>query len=617
LIQNRYLSISETPVAQSVSFVYANFSTMTDWMLLIESTKSSSQLPLNKDKITLGRGQGNDVVLDDQRASRNHCIIERGNSGWRVRDLNSSNGTLLNGKSVAIERLRAGDVILIGTTRIRLGTPESFAAAANGALELDAQDVLDAGDAFDLDSIDPSLIGDLPGLDGADFSPMTLTNSNPLEYENTLVRIANALPAKEFGDHQIELGTSAGKIIYPQADPTKRRGIREGVDLLRLVLLVAFRTGASDIHLEPRDGEWLGRLRIDGDMVDLVKMPAPIGMKLNTIVKVLGEIDIQFKDAIQEGAFIARVPTNKPGQSRRVDYRVSFAPGVHGQKLVCRVLDASNAPGTIRDLNLPAWVNDELAMSIKQESGMVLVCGPTGSGKTTTLYALLRSIATRNRNVTTIEDPVEIQLPGVTQIPVDEAGGKGFATLLRSILRQDPDVILVGEVRDAETARTAMQAAITGHLVFSTLHTKDTLGTIFRLLDLGVEPFLCAQALQIVLAQRLVRKLCPRCKKAVPLTEQQRTQMGAVGRQLKEVFIPVGCPECLGTGFSKRVAFFEMLQMTPEIRDAIGRRATLAELDAMVRQGAFVSLKQAGYELVAKGIVSFDEVEESVGRGIR
>jgi general secretion pathway protein E len=589
--------------------------TMSDWMIQIETDKDSTQLPLDKDKITVGRASTNDVVLEDQKASRNHCVIERGNSGWRVRDLNSSNGTLVNGKSIAIERLRAGDIILIGTTRIRMGTAESLAHSTGGALDLSADDLIDdGGGEFDINSIDPSLVID---LDGADFSPMTLTNTNPAEYEPTLVRIANALPQRDFDDHHIELGTSAGGVIYPKADPTKRRGPREAVDLLRLVLLVCFRTGASDIHLEPRDDGYLARLRIDGDMVDLAKMPTAIGLKLSTIVKVLGEIDIQFKDAIQEGAFTARVPTNKPGSTRRVDYRISFAPGVFGQKLVCRILDAANAPATIKDLNLPAWVNDELTTAVKQESGMVLVCGPTGSGKTTTLYALLRSIATRNRNVTTIEDPVEIQLPGVTQIPVDEAGGKSFAALLRSLLRQDPDVILVGEVRDAETARTAMQAAITGHLVFSTLHTKDTIGTVFRLLDLGVEPFLCAQALQIVLAQRLVRKLCPKCKKGVPLIESQRAAMGAVGRQLKEVFIPVGCPECLGTGFAKRVAFFEMLQMSPELRDAVSRKASLAELDGIARQGAFVSLKQAGYELVAKGLVSFDEVEESVGRGIR
>jgi len=588
---------------------------MNEWMLEIEVGKKRRQLAMEKDKISLGRSVGNDVVLEDQKASRNHCVIERGNSGWRVRDLNSSNGTLVNGKAIAIERLRAGDVVMIGSTRIRLGTPESLAAATGGAgaLDLSAEDIFE-DDIFSLDGIDMDMAG---GLDGADFSPMTLTNSNPDEFETTLVRIANALPGKEFGDHQIEMCASKGNVIYPVADPTKRKGPREAVDLLRLILLVCFRTGASDIHLEPRDGEYLCRVRIDGEMIDLVKMPSNIGLKLSTIVKVLGEIDIQFKDSIQEGSFTARVPGKMAGQTRRVDYRISFAPGVYGQKLVCRVLDASSAPATLRDLNLPSWVNDELAAAVKQESGMVLVCGPTGSGKTTTLYALLRTIATRNRNVTTIEDPVEIQLPGVTQIPVDEAGGKTFSALLRSILRQDPDVILVGEVRDAETARTAMQAAITGHLVFSTLHTKDTIGTVYRLLDLGVEPYLCAQALQIVLAQRLVRKLCAKCKKGVTPSEKQRAALGPAGKTIGQVFIPVGCPECLGTGFYKRVAFFEMLQITPEMRDAIGRRATMAEVEEIARQGAFISLRTSGYDLVAKGIVSFDEVDESVGRGIR
>jgi type II secretory ATPase GspE/PulE/Tfp pilus assembly ATPase PilB-like protein len=257
---------------------------------------------------------------------------------------------------------------------------------------------------------------------------------------------------------------------------------------------------------------------------------------------------------------------------------------------------------------------DEIVAGIQQDSGMVLVSGPTGSGKTTSLYALIRSIEVSRRNVVTIEDPVEIQLEGVTQIPVSEEKEKSFSQILRSVLRQDPDVILVGEIRDAETARIAMQAAITGHLVFSTVHTKDTVGTIFRLLDLGVEPYLIAQGLHIVLAQRLVRQLCPYCKKPVKPTDEQRTAMGEAGAKVEKIFGPGGCPRCLGTGFSGRRAFFEMLRTNDELRDVILKSPSMQDIARALATRKFMSLQQSGYQLVADGVVAFGEIERTVGR---
>jgi type II secretory ATPase GspE/PulE/Tfp pilus assembly ATPase PilB-like protein len=257
---------------------------------------------------------------------------------------------------------------------------------------------------------------------------------------------------------------------------------------------------------------------------------------------------------------------------------------------------------------------DELGNAVRADAGMVLVAGPTGSGKTTSLYSLVRSIEVNRRNVVTIEDPVEIQLEGVTQIPVNEEEGKSFSALLRSVLRQDPDVILVGEVRDAETARIAMQAAITGHLVFSTIHTKDTIGTIFRLLDLGVEPYLIAQGLHLALAQRLVRQLCRYCKKPVKPTQEQRDAMGPAGAKVEKLFVPVGCMRCLGTGFAGRRAFFELLRTTDELRDVIIRSPNMQEIQAALTKTQFVKLAQSGYELVAEGAVAFQEIDKAVGR---
>jgi general secretion pathway protein E len=342
-----------------------------------------------------------------------------------------------------------------------------------------------------------------------------------------------------------------------------------------------------------------------------------LGAKLSALVKVLSDIDIAQRNAIQEGHFGSRVPGPRPGQPRRIDYRVSFAPSVYGQKLVVRVLDTSYAPLHVRSLQLPPWMQEEVDRAIKQDAGMVLTCGPTGSGKTTTLYALIRGSDITRRNVVTIEDPVEIQIEGVTQIPVEEAQGRTFSSLLRSILRQDPDVILIGEIRDAETARIAMQAAITGHLVFSTVHTQNTVGTIFRLLDLGVEPYLVAQALHLVLAQRLARQLCPYCKVPVKPTAEQLERMAEAAQGVQTVYAAKGCPRCLHTGTSGRRAIFELLTCNDALRELIGRNPTAAQIQAALAGTPFRRLHQSGYQLVAEGAVAFDEIERVIGRDQR
>jgi general secretion pathway protein E len=350
-------------------------------------------------------------------------------------------------------------------------------------------------------------------------------------------------------------------------------------------------------------------------MVEVGHLPEQYSARLLSLVKVMCDIDIAHRNVIQEGRFSIRVPDRiNPRGERQVDCRVSFAPSVFGQKLVIRLLDAANAPLRAGDLNLPRWMLSEVAQAIREDAGMVLSCGPTGSGKTTTLYALVRSIDVSRRNVVTIEDPVEIQVDGVTQIPVRDDQDSSFPQLLRSVLRQDPDVILVGEVRDAETARVAMQAAITGHLVFSTVHTKDTIGCIFRLIDLGVEPYLVAQGLHLVLAQRLVRQLCPFCKKPVQISDEQRKEMGTTAEGVTTIYAPGGCPKCLSTGFAGRRACFELLRVTDELRDVILKTPTMVEITNVLSRSPFQRLRQNGYQLVADGMVSYAEVERTVGR---
>jgi type II secretory ATPase GspE/PulE/Tfp pilus assembly ATPase PilB-like protein len=296
-----------------------------------------------------------------------------------------------------------------------------------------------------------------------------------------------------------------------------------------------------------------------------------------------------------------------------VDYRVSLAPSTQGQKLVLRVLDAANAPLHIDDLQLPVKARQLIRTASEQESGMILVCGPTGSGKTTTLYAILRDLDVTDCNVVTIEDPVEIQLEGVTQLPVNEAQGNSFSNLLRSVLRQDPDVLLVGEIRDAETARVAVQAGMTGHLVFSTVHSRDAMSGMFRLLDLGVEPYVVASGLQLVLAQRLVRQLCRYCKVPVGLEADQIRRMAACGiTSVQKTFQAKGCKRCLGTGHLGRRAIFEIMLTNTQLKEAILRRPTPEECRKCLDPESYITLAESGYRLVAEGVAAIEEVERTI-----
>src|SRR5438552_4527852 len=515
------------------------------------------EFPLDQPQVTIGRHSANALVISDGMASRSHCVIEKVGDTFRLRDLNSSNGTRLNGQIVRSAVMTNGDVISIGRTTLKLIVPGAPID------ELTEEDLVEAPQEKSMDQ---------HGEGGM------MHVAADVDYEQALQGLAESLPNHEFGEWDIALINSRGQMVHEAGKPNRSGARREAVDLFRLLLLVCFRSRTTDIHIEPRQEWYQTRLRIDGTMVDVARLPNPVGHKLASLVKVISDVDIAQRNTIQEGHFAARVPHPKTGSARRVDYRISFAPAVFGQKLVVRVLDTANAPLKAPDLNLPKWMLEEIVAGINQDAGMVLVSGPTGSGKTTSLYALIRSIEVSRRNVVTIEDPVEIQLEGVTQIPVSEEKEKSFSQILRSVLRQDPDVILVGEIRDAETARIAMQASITGHLVFSTVHTKDTIGTIFRLLDLGVEPYLIAQGLHIVLAQRLVRQLCPYCKKPATPTAEQKAAMGAVAENLTKIYAPGGCPRCLGTGFSGRRAFFEMLRSSDELRDVILKSPSMQDI---------------------------------------
>jgi general secretion pathway protein E len=571
--------------------------------LEIMDPKGARQVPLDSGQLTIGRNFTNLLVIEEPMASRFHCVIERSENGFTVRDLESRNGTFLNGKGLRGESpMSPGDVLRIGKTEMKLVVPATRAAPG-----MPPKAVADTAMAELAD-----LVGDEDESEKEEESAPQPVAAGASEYERQLRERADILTDRTFTDRQIALINARGSLAYP-ADPKRDAG--EAITLLRLIMLLCFRSRATDIHVEPKMDDVHVRIRVDGTMVDAVRLGKEIGVKLLSAVKVISDIDIAQRNIVQEGHFSAKVPTKtKKGMTeRRVDYRVSFAPAMHGQKLVIRVLDTANAPLHIDDLALPAKAREILRRTSEQDAGMILVCGPTGSGKTTTLYAILRDIDIEQRNVVTIEDPVEIQLEGVTQIPVNDAQGNSFSALLRSVLRQDPDVILVGEIRDAETARVAVQAGMTGHLVFSTVHSRETISGLFRLLDLGVEPYVVASGVHVVLAQRLVRQLCPHCKVGRPPTADQLKKLASVGiPPVKQLFQPKGCKKCFGTGHFGRRGVFEILVATPKLRDTMLKSPTIEACMAALTPEGYISLRESGYRLIAEGAAGFEEVEKTI-----
>ena len=607
----------------------------------LNSPRGQKQLPIGAGPVTVGRNFTNLLVVEDDQASRFHCVVEKIPEGFRVRDLDSRNGTRVNGKPVKSAVLKPGDAIQIGKTTLTLRVPSSVKTVPSRHTappapepvsenfdfiaedEIEEIEEVDASDEIGADEIPEQTEepDELAVFDDEDAMAVDVSDDVDVQvplgdYEQAMLRMSDLLPDKPFDADDITLINARGVVAHAgrgmqASGKRKAESVGETVGLWRLVLLICFRSRASDIHVEPRNEDTQVRIRVDGTMVDVVTTPKDVGVKLTSLVKILSDIDISQRNSIQEGHFTAKVPEH--GQMRRVDYRVSFAPAMFGQKLVVRIFDTASAPLHLSDLKLPEWMHDEIKRAIEGDSGMILVCGPTGSGKTTTLYSLLRDIDSGERNVLTIEDPVEVQLDRITQIPVKDDQGNTFSALLRSVLRQDPDAIMVGEIRDAETARIAMQAAMTGHLVFSTVHARDTIGTVFRLLDLGVEPYLVSQGLHVVLAQRLVRRLCTYCKKAVRPTQHQLDRMGQAGQGCTKIFTKVGCPRCMKTGYAGRCGVYELLVTSEKLRDVLMKSPNMGDIQNALGGTKFVKLSQSGYLLVAQGTSTFEEIDRAVG----
>ena len=360
---------------------------------------------------------------------------------------------------------------------------------------------------------------------------------------------------------------------------------------------------ASDIHIEAREQLYRLRLRVDGVMVDQGVMPLPVGLPVVSRMKVLGGLDIAEKRLPQDGMFAF---TSK--RRGRISLRVATFPGMKGEKVVLRL----QLPGrlhTLDGLGVPAPAAEQLRQLVQRPGGLILVTGPTGAGKTSTLYALLREIDPRSRNVCTLEDPVELELPEITQGQVNRRAGFDFASGLRALLRQDPDVILVGEMRDHETAAIAVQASLTGHLVLSTLHTSSVPATITRLLDLGLEPYVVASALSAVVAQRLVRTVCPSCGGSLPRARFENS-LSDVGFEIEGERLPaaLGCDACLNTGYAGRTGLFELALVDDALSGLIKQRAGAHEVRGWLQARGVPTLRRAGVPLVKAGRTTVSEL---------
>jgi type IV pilus assembly protein PilB len=379
------------------------------------------------------------------------------------------------------------------------------------------------------------------------------------------------------------------------------------IQLVQRVISEAVERGSSDIHFEPQEEEMRVRYRIDGVLQEAAIVPASVIPAVTSRIKILSDLDIAERRIPQDG----RVSTQVDGKS--IDLRVATLPAQYGEKVVMRILDSSKAMISMEQLGMLPQAMERFTKAFSQSHGAVLVTGPTGSGKSTSLYAALNQLNTIDKNIITIEDPVEYQLEGLTQVQVNKKAGLTFAAGLRSMMRADPDIIMVGEIRDRETAQIAIESALTGHLVLSTLHTNDAPGAVSRLIEMGIEPFLVGSAVDCVVAQRLARLLCEECKKRVTLpAEVMRANGFNIGLDL-ECYEPVGCARCGGSGYKGRVGLYEVMWVSETIRSlAVAREPAEVIAHAAVHEG-MMRLREDGLEKVRRGLTSIAEIARVAG----
>ena len=447
------------------------------------------------------------------------------------------------------------------------------------------------------DPLNPQLIEDLRFALGRDVVPVVARKSQV----QGLIDKHYGTSSGSFNEVFQQLGMAADKGKNQQeADPNSAPIVR----FVDLVLNQAIKEKASDIHFEPFEYEFKIRYRVDGALYEMAPPPVHLANSIISRVKVMANMNIAERRVPQDG----RIMTTCEG--RQVDMRVSSLPTQHGESVVLRVLDRSSIQLSLTDLGMPDHLRNYIEETIQKPNGIFIVTGPTGAGKTTTLYAALRKINTVDAKLLTAEDPVEYELDGIMQVPVNDAVGLTFARALRAFLRQDPDRIMVGEMRDLETAQIAIQASLTGHLVLSTLHTNDAAGAVTRLVDMGVEPFLVAATLEGVLAQRLLRTICKNCKTSYEPSQSILNQLGLSQSDVggKVFYTGSGCNICGNTGYKGRRGLFELLDMNDTLRDLVTKKAPSLVLKQKAIEMGMTTLREDGYRNIFDGVTTIEEV---------
>ncbi len=437
---------------------------------------------------------------------------------------------------------------------------------------------------------------------GLEIVPLVSTDTELNAAINTIVNNASAIDTY---DEEEALEDELTATLDDLASDEK-----PAVQLVNQVITNAVKAGASDIHIDPLEKALRVRYRIDGVLHEVLQQPIKLHPAVSSRIKVIGGMDIAERRIPQDGRTTVKV------DDHTYDIRIAVLPSVYGEKIVLRLLERGGNSVTLKDIKFSGEQMDRFMKTIRMPYGFLLVTGPTGSGKSTTLYATLAEVSDVTKHVITLEDPVERRMSGICQVQMNTKAGMTFAAALRSVLRADPDIVMVGEIRDAETAKIAVESALTGHMVFSTLHTNDAPSAITRLDEMGVEPFLTASSVVGVLAQRLVRVLCPRCKEAVEVTYRElRNSMedfpipeGKTPDDKVTIYQPKGCISCSNTGYKGRMGVFEFLQITPEMKNLILKRSGVQEIkDLAVEQGMH-TLRQEGIDKILEGSTSVEEV---------
>jgi len=425
----------------------------------------------------------------------------------------------------------------------------------------------------------------------------------------------HALELKKVMDEMAETDDSGAALEVldeqDEVDLAKLEASTEEAPVVRLVNLIltdSIKRGASDIHVEPYEKDFRVRFRIDGVLYEIMNPPMKLKDAIISRLKIMAKLDISEKRLPQDGRI--KIKMKLQGRNKEMDYRVSVLPTLFGEKIVLRLLDKENLMLDMTRLGFEVESLNKFEKAIFKPYGMVLVTGPTGSGKTNTLYSSISRVNTPETNIMTAEDPVEFNLHGINQVQMKEQIGLNFAAALRSFLRQDPNIILVGEIRDFETAEIAVKAALTGHLVLSTLHTNDAPSTINRLMNMGIEPYLVATSVHLICAQRLVRKLCKDCKEEVQMPLQALTDIGYASEEAPKVKLHKGrgCSSCNNTGYKGRVGLYEVMEITDELREMILCGASSIELKNKALEQGMISLRKSGLTKIREGMTSVEEV---------